>query len=684
MKKLLVVLLFFFVSLSLHATHIVGGEFQLYWKQGYNYALEMNFYYDDISATPELLTEDLTIEVAIYEKVTNALVQTVILQRISDNFIPYQYVQCTNFNSTQVRTRLLKYVVDSPSRTIELSPKTYNSSNGYYVVWERCCRNYEISNIVNPDETGQAFYMEFPPLSVFPPEGYAFNSEPIFKTLTGDFPCGKMPFTFDFSGADPNGDSLVYSMATPLAGHATSNYYYPGAEPVPPFPADDPQGDYPLIAWQPTYSANNAIHGVNGLNNLSIDPHTGILSVTPSDSVLALYAFGVLCKEYRNGKQIGLIRRDFQFWVVPCPVNPGPAISLQIPNPNSPGTTITYTETDTVKIQMTDKDTCFTTLILDTSTAYPKNEDQTITLFNVTPNSPPGLLSIPGVVKLPATPSSKTPVAHQSTLCFNPCYTLNIVNDTLIKFTIAIEDQSCPRPKTDTLKINVLFIPPVVSKPNIVIKDLEVVDTAIVLVDTSITQNDTITLYTNETITFDVIGTVKGGYALTLTGNGKDFSFSEYGMKFNTVTGSDSVVSQFSWKVNCNAINKSPFVLQFVASDKNCSRNRADTTYFTIRTKDYSTTLPDIKPYNIVTPNGDYKNDTLSLPHPPELPVPPDNCQYYFKNITIYDRWGGEIYLNTNRNFVWDPGKDKTPDGVYFYLIDLNAKKLKGWVEVIR
>src|SRR6185437_2762537 len=311
MKKFLFLPLLFFISLSVEASHIVGGEFQLYWKGGYHYALEMNFYYDDINAAQGLLQDDMHITVAIYAKNPfgfDYLMDTVTLKRISDNIIPYEYVKCTDYNSSQVRTRLLKYVVKNNSETIELDPTVYNNPYGYYVVWERCCRNAQIRNIVDPGNTGQVFYMEFPNLSKPPSEGgYEFNSEPLFKTLTGDFPCVNRPFTFDFSGTDPNGDSLVYSLVTPLAGHADLIYY--GPEPVPPYPAP-----YPLVSWIPGFSATKAIPGNP---SLSIDPHTGILSVNPNNTTSGnLYAFGIVCDEYRNGVKIGQVRRDFQFWVI--------------------------------------------------------------------------------------------------------------------------------------------------------------------------------------------------------------------------------------------------------------------------------------------------------------------------------------------------------------------------------
>jgi gliding motility-associated-like protein len=60
-------------------------------------------------------------------------------------------------------------------------------------------------------------------------------------------------------------------------------------------------------------------------------------------------------------------------------------------------------------------------------------------------------------------------------------------------------------------------------------------------------------------------------------------------------------------------------------------------------------------------------------------------------SITIYDRWGKEMFKSTDPDAFWDgntEGGSKAPDGVYYYIISAtcqnNAYKKDGFVQVIR
>lgn len=65
---------------------------------------------------------------------------------------------------------------------------------------------------------------------------------------------------------------------------------------------------------------------------------------------------------------------------------------------------------------------------------------------------------------------------------------------------------------------------------------------------------------------------------------------------------------------------------------------------------------------NVITPDGDYRNDQF------EIKNLPDN----FKLI-IYNRWGNEIFVTTDKNKMWPekPATDKTTEGVYFYVLQI-------------
>ena len=79
--------------------------------------------------------------------------------------------------------------------------------------------------------------------------------------------------------------------------------------------------------------------------------------------------------------------------------------------------------------------------------------------------------------------------------------------------------------------------------------------------------------------------------------------------------------------------------------------------------------------YNVITPNGDHRNDRLEI----------DNVALYPSNtLTIFNRWGHEVYATTNYQNTWGDAADVAP-GIYYYLFKLpNGTSTKGWVEVVK
>ena len=134
------------------ATHIVGGEFELIYVDGFTYQLNLVQYFDNVNGNPD--AEDPEILVRIFRKSDNESMGIITLENKGFTFVPYTNIECT---IDELETRRIFY-----STTITLSPDVYNDPQGYYVIWERCCRNNIINNIVNPEATGQTFYLEFP------------------------------------------------------------------------------------------------------------------------------------------------------------------------------------------------------------------------------------------------------------------------------------------------------------------------------------------------------------------------------------------------------------------------------------------------------------------------------------------------------------------------------------------
>jgi gliding motility-associated-like protein len=82
-----------------------------------------------------------------------------------------------------------------------------------------------------------------------------------------------------------------------------------------------------------------------------------------------------------------------------------------------------------------------------------------------------------------------------------------------------------------------------------------------------------------------------------------------------------------------------------------------------------------VNTYTIITPNRDGLNDVLKI----------DNIQLYPGNtLTIFNRWGREVYNVGNYQNNWGDGSDVAP-GVYYYLLKMpNGTSTKGWFEVVK
>ncbi|MFT4660826.1 MAG: gliding motility-associated-like protein [Patiriisocius sp.] len=184
------------------------------------------------------------------------------------------------------------------TKTINLPP----NSSGYYLVYQRCCRNGTIDNIVSPDDTGNTFTAFVPPSSIV-----SENSSPEFNGFPPVALCLNSPLEFDHSASDLDGDSIVYSFCTPFTGGSAAN----------PQPNPPSNPNYNPINWAFGYSEDYQIDSDPVFN---IDSQTGFLTGTPTQQ--GQYVIGICAREFRDGVFLSEIRRDFQFNVLLCPSQP--------------------------------------------------------------------------------------------------------------------------------------------------------------------------------------------------------------------------------------------------------------------------------------------------------------------------------------------------------------------------
>ncbi|HKR04211.1 MAG TPA: PKD domain-containing protein [Bacteroidia bacterium] len=289
---------------SSQATHIVGGEFYYKWLGGNVYAIELRVYRDCYNGVPFF---DNPASIGIFD-INNTLLQERCVFYIDYDTIPPTIVAPCFIPPTDVCYERAVY-----RDTLVLPP----IAGGYQLSYQRCCRNQTILNIQNPLGVGITIYASTPSDTA-----NADNSNPVFDSLPPPFICLGLPFVWDNSATDANGDSLVYELCLPFIGGIDINNC-PGGVPIcgtgtptwtcgpQPMPPADPP--YSNVTWQPPFSLANLLGGTP----MAINPATGILTATPN--TVGQFVYGVCVNEYRNNVLIGKTRRDFQVNVVPCP-----------------------------------------------------------------------------------------------------------------------------------------------------------------------------------------------------------------------------------------------------------------------------------------------------------------------------------------------------------------------------
>lgn len=519
MKTAGILIFIFFQALLLEASHITGGEFQLIHIEGNTYRLNLNIYFDVINGNSG--ARDNQANVRIYRKSDNVTMMDVTLPFISQSRIEYFQLDCSN---GEVITDKLIY-----SSTITLSESVFNDPEGYYVVWERCCRNYTLTNIISTDpntggvHAGQTFYLEFPPVTK---SGEPFvNSSPQLNLPFNDYACPNRPYWIDFVGFDADGDSLAYTLVTPLSTHnavAIPNGG-PGAAP------------FPVVTWQSPFNVNNIM---NGAPDLKVSDE-GFLTVTPTQQ--GLYAFAIKCEEFRDSEKIGEVFRDFQLLVLgSCPVADPPKIvgrKLNEVGFNYPDIlSVTFPNT------VTDEDRCIEVQISDPDAL--KVDD------NFTENI--WLKAIPLNFKTSKNLNEVLPTLSSATLlngsvasfmiCFDQC---PYVENEYFKIGVIVFDDACALPLSDTLEIEVGIVPPHNNSP-VIMTSGNNIPSITINKDEGIGQNITIPIEgidtDNRTLSIHIIP--KGG-----------FDLSKAGMSFTTPNTSvdGNVTTAFNWNLDCSS-----------------------------------------------------------------------------------------------------------------------------------
>src|SRR5690606_33957487 len=98
----------------------------------------MILYFDEKNGDPGAL--DPSVDVRIFRKRDHVvMINALRLFIVNIENVPYSNIECNNDN---IVTSKITYEAQ-----LTLSSASFNDPDGYYVAWERCCRNYGITNI---------------------------------------------------------------------------------------------------------------------------------------------------------------------------------------------------------------------------------------------------------------------------------------------------------------------------------------------------------------------------------------------------------------------------------------------------------------------------------------------------------------------------------------------------------
>jgi gliding motility-associated-like protein len=321
-KQCLILLFLTLLSFKNFATHIVGGEIYYDCLGNNNYKITLKVYRDCING---IAPYDDPATVFIFNS-SGAFIDSVEIPFPGSVQLP------VTINNPCFTPPTNICVEEAIYQTIVNLPPL---AGGYDIVYQRCCRNQTILNLINPGDVGSTYMTHIPD-----PALAICNNSSRYNNFPPIFLCAEVPLIFDHSSTDPDGDSIYYEFCDPFTGlynccpilgvaGASINYttqnpgpsgcglgaYCPGIASPPP---------YTFVPWLAPY---NASYPMSSSPAMAVNPSTGLMTGTPN--MIGQWVVGVCAREYRNGVLINTNKRDFQFNVVNCPGLPVASIPQQ-------------------------------------------------------------------------------------------------------------------------------------------------------------------------------------------------------------------------------------------------------------------------------------------------------------------------------------------------------------------
>ena len=438
------------------------------------------------------------------------------------------------------------------SHEITLDPEEFSHPDGYVIVWERCCRNWETKNLVNPGWNGMTYTLYFPPIVDATGKPFVNSSPRLFPPLS-DYACVNQLFYIDFAGTDDDGDSISYSLAAPLDDHQDNNSNIVALPETTPPP-------HPIVDFAPGYTLDNMIPGDPAL---SIS-NNGFITVTPTE--VGLYVFSVKAEEFRNGVKIGESRRDFQMLVVDGCNPPDPPEALV----KVPGQLDFYKEDDTI-VYVASQPKCFDLFVTD-------DIGTNVSLNAIAVNFGKEGSDLDDIFSFSEGSINSAGDTLKVEVCVSDCP--YVQNEPYLIDLIAADD-ACPLPQRDTVRVTIIVEPPTNQDPYFVNQN-----------DTNYVSINWNSQYSTEIIGADIdLDSLSMDYFIIPDKPG--YNIEDYGISFNALeSGAGSISSFLNIDTYCRQYDysdRSNFLLGIVLDDLDtCDILNQDTIFY-----DLTVELPD-------------------------------------------------------------------------------------------
>ncbi|MDR0606443.1 MAG: gliding motility-associated C-terminal domain-containing protein [Bacteroidales bacterium] len=241
-------ILVFFLSFSVYGTHERAGEITYRHLGGLSYEVTITTYtYPNPADRPELT------------------------------------IKWGDGNEEKVPRRIKQSLGNNIQRNTYVAQHTFPATGTYILSMEDPNRNEGIINV--PNSVNIPFYIEST-LIINP--FFQYNNSPVLTNPPVDVGCVDVPFYHNPGAADPDGDSLVYSLIL-CRGYDGENI---------------PGYSYPITS-----------------NTVSINPLTGDF-YWDSPVLQGEYNIAILIEEYRLGVKVGSVVRDMQILITSCNNHP--------------------------------------------------------------------------------------------------------------------------------------------------------------------------------------------------------------------------------------------------------------------------------------------------------------------------------------------------------------------------